>query len=94
MGYSKDQATAHGFRSTASTILNERGFDPDAMEAIFLGLTEEQRNQPLTNELRLQLAESAIPDGPGRTAENGHFVSGFFQLLSVMQYASYNFSQA
>ena len=33
MGYSKDQATAHGFRSTASTILNERGFNADVIEA-------------------------------------------------------------
>jgi integrase len=33
MGYGKDQATAHGFRSTASTILNERGFDADVIEA-------------------------------------------------------------
>ena len=33
MGYSKDEMTAHGFRSTASTILNERGFSPDVIEA-------------------------------------------------------------
>lgn len=33
MGYTKDEATAHGFRSSASTILNERGFDPDVIEA-------------------------------------------------------------
>lgn len=33
MGYSKDEATAHGFRSSASTILNERGFSPDVIEA-------------------------------------------------------------
>ena len=33
MGYSKDEMTAHGFRSTASTILNERGFPPDVIEA-------------------------------------------------------------
>jgi integrase len=32
MGYTKDKVTAHGFRSTASTILNERGFDPDVIE--------------------------------------------------------------
>jgi integrase len=25
--------TPHGFRSTASTILNERGFNPDVIEA-------------------------------------------------------------
>ncbi|MBT2132355.1 tyrosine-type recombinase/integrase [Aliiroseovarius lamellibrachiae] len=33
MGYSKEEATAHGFRSTASTILNNRGFDGDVIEA-------------------------------------------------------------
>lgn len=31
LGY-KGQATAHGFRHTASTILNEHGFSPDAIE--------------------------------------------------------------
>ena len=34
MGYTKDEVTSHGFRATASTILNSRGFDPDVIEAI------------------------------------------------------------
>ena len=34
MGYTKDEVTSHGFRSTASTILNERGYDPDVIEAV------------------------------------------------------------
>jgi integrase len=33
MGYEQDEMTAHGFRSTASTILNERGYNPDVIEA-------------------------------------------------------------
>ena len=33
MGYSKEEATAHGFRATTSTILNDRGFDADVIEA-------------------------------------------------------------
>lgn len=33
LGYGKDEATPHGFRSTASTMLNELGFDPDVIEA-------------------------------------------------------------
>jgi len=33
MGYSKEEVTAHGFRATASTILNNRGYDPDVIEA-------------------------------------------------------------
>jgi integrase len=33
MGYAQEEMTAHGFRSSASTILNERGFDNDVIEA-------------------------------------------------------------
>lgn len=33
MGYEKHEVTAHGFRSSASTILNERGFNADVIEA-------------------------------------------------------------
>ena len=33
LGYTKDQVTAHGFRATASTLLNESGrWNPDAIE--------------------------------------------------------------
>jgi integrase len=32
LGYSKDQMTGHGFRTTASTLLNELGFNPDVIE--------------------------------------------------------------
>ena len=33
MGFAKDEMSAHGFRATASTILNERSFTPDVIEA-------------------------------------------------------------
>lgn len=33
MGYTKEEVTSHGFRVTASTILNTRGYDPDVIEA-------------------------------------------------------------
>lgn len=32
MGYPKDVMTGHGFRSMASTLLNEQGWNPDAIE--------------------------------------------------------------
>lgn len=41
MGYSKEEVTAHGFRATASTILNSRGYDPDVIEAV---LAHQDRN--------------------------------------------------
>jgi integrase len=34
MGFAKEEMSAHGFRSSASTILNARGFDPDVIEAV------------------------------------------------------------
>ena len=33
LGYGKDEMCAHGFRSSASTILNERGYNSDVIEA-------------------------------------------------------------
>lgn len=33
MGYRKEEMTAHGFRAAASTILHERGFNSDVIEA-------------------------------------------------------------
>lgn len=33
MGYTQDEMTAHGFRSSASTILHERSFDSQVIEA-------------------------------------------------------------
>ena len=33
MGFAQDEMTAHGFRASASTILNENGFNPDVIEA-------------------------------------------------------------
>jgi integrase len=32
LGYSADEMTVHGFRTTASTLLNERGFNPELIE--------------------------------------------------------------
>jgi integrase len=32
MGYDRDTMSAHGFRTTASTLLNEQGWSPDAIE--------------------------------------------------------------
>lgn len=42
LGYSKEQMTGHGFRSMASTLLNEQGFPPDVIE---LQLAHAERNK-------------------------------------------------
>lgn len=42
LGFSKEEMTAHGFRATASTLLNERGIAPDLIE---LQLAHAERNK-------------------------------------------------
>ena len=42
LGYSGDEQTGHGFRSMASTLLNEQGFPPDVIE---LQLAHSERNK-------------------------------------------------
>lgn len=42
MGYSREQMTWHGFRTIASTLLNEQGWHPDLIE---LQLAHQERNK-------------------------------------------------
>jgi integrase len=42
LGYSKEEQTTHGFRSMASTLLNEQGYAPDLIE---LQLAHKERNK-------------------------------------------------
>lgn len=42
IGYTREQQTWHGFRTTASTLLNERGVDPDLIE---LQLAHKPKNE-------------------------------------------------
>ena len=42
MGYTSEQMCSHGFRSSASTILNERGHNPQVIEAVLAHQDENQ----------------------------------------------------
>jgi integrase len=42
LGYTSDEMCSHGFRSSASTILNERGFKPDVIEAALAHQDEDE----------------------------------------------------
>jgi integrase len=42
MGYTKREMVAHGFRSSASTILNERGYDRDVIETALAHQDEDE----------------------------------------------------
>jgi integrase len=42
MGYTKEEVCSHGFRSSASTILNERGYESDVVEAALAHQDEDE----------------------------------------------------
>jgi hypothetical protein len=48
MGYGKDEVTAHGFRVTASTVLNARNDDPDVVEAVLAHQDRTPSGEPTT----------------------------------------------
>ena len=50
LGYTSDEMTGHGFRSLASTCLNEQGYHPDLIE---LQLAHAERNQVRADITRL-----------------------------------------
>ncbi|MES5484563.1 tyrosine-type recombinase/integrase [Bradyrhizobium sp. INPA03-11B] len=62
MGYTKDQATAHGFRSTASTILNERGHDDDVIEAALAHQDEDEMRRIYNRALYLPERKKLMQD--------------------------------
>ena len=65
MGYTKDEVTAHGFRSSASTILNERGHDPEVIEAA-LAHQDQDEVLPIVQQwaTHLDAVELLGPDEP------------------------------
>jgi len=42
MGYTKEQVSPHGFRASASTMLNERGFNADVIEVALAHQDEDE----------------------------------------------------
>ncbi|MDD2761663.1 MAG: tyrosine-type recombinase/integrase [Methylomonas sp.] len=42
LGYQRDEMSAHGFRTTASTLLNEQGWSPDAIERQLCHMPKDQ----------------------------------------------------
>ena len=82
LGYGSDEQTGHGFRSMASTLLNEQGFPPDVIE---LQLAHSERNkvraaynraQRLAERKKMMQAWADYLDGL-KTGEGGKVVPMF-----------------
>jgi integrase len=51
MGYAQHEHTAHGFRSSASTVLNERGYKADVIEAALAHQEQDESRKPYNRAL-------------------------------------------
>jgi integrase len=76
MGYAKDEMTGHGFRTTASTLLHEKGFDTDVIERQ-LAHTEGNKTKAAYDRAR-HLAEAKEDD-----ASSGPTISTSFAKLRL-----------
>ncbi len=82
LGYDSDTMTAHGFRTTASTLLNEQGWSPDAIERQLAHSPRDQvraaynRAQYLDERRRMMQSWSDYLDG----LKNGAQVLAFKKL--------------
>lgn len=83
LGYDSDTMTAHGFRSTASTLLNEQGWSPDAIERQLCHMPKDQvraaynRAQYLEERRRMMQSWADYLDG----LKNGAQVIAFKKAL-------------
>lgn len=73
MGYGKEQMTVHGFRTTASTLLNEQGYNRDWIEA---QLAHAERNVIRDAYNRAEYPAGATEDDAGVGRPFGRSESG------------------
>ena len=82
LGYDSEVMTAHGFRTTASTLLNEQGWSPDAIERQLCHMPKDQvraaynRAQYLEERRRMMQAWADYLDG----LKNGAQVIAFKKI--------------
>lgn len=79
---------------TAQKVATERGFDMAALEDAWAALPEEVRNFQLPPETYRTLVIGYVTDEAKQTRENAELINECFGFLSIIQYSSYQFSQA
>ena len=79
---------------TAQRIATEHGFDTGAMEEVWAALPEETRNSPLPQPVYETLVKTYVTEEEKQTRANAELVADCFGFLSIIQYSSYEFSQA
>ncbi len=78
----------------AEKYIVENGFVVADLETQFGALPEQVRNRPLTKEEMQALVIASVTDEAKKTRENAALLNNYYLMLSTVQYAAWNFSQA
>ena len=78
----------------AEKYVAAKGFEVAELETQFGTLAEEVRNRPLTKEEMQALVIASVTDEAKQTRENAALLNNYYLMLSTVQYAAWNFSQA
>jgi integrase len=85
IGYSAEEMTAHGFRTSASTLLHEQGWTHDAIEAQLAHLTGTEtsraynRSMYLPERKKIMQSWADYLDNLKAEAINGNVIAGNFK---------------
>ena len=78
----------------ARKAVEEKGFDPSALEDQFQALPEERRTHVLAAEDIQALIRDAVTEEAQQTRANAELLAEYFSFLNTAQYAAQDFSAA
>ncbi|RYD56168.1 MAG: hypothetical protein EOP60_05350 [Sphingomonadales bacterium] len=90
----RDYALAKLGMPIAEKFVAEKGFETAELETQFGSLAEETRNRQLSKEEMQQLVIASVTEEAKQTRENAALLNKYYLMLSTVQFASWNFSQA
>lgn len=78
----------------AEKFVTDKGFDTAELETNFGALPEEMRNRPLSTKEMQKVVIASVTDETKQTRENAALLNKYFLVISTLQYAAWDFSQA
>ena len=78
----------------ARKAVEEKGFEPAALEDQFQALPEDKRVRVLTAQDTQALIQAAVTEESQQTRANAELLGEYFSFLSTAQYAAHDFSAA
>ena len=90
----RDYALGKMGMAIAEKYVAAKGFEVAELETQFGALSEDVRNRPLSKEEMQALVIASVTDEAKKTRENAALLNNYYLMLSTVQYAAWNFSQA